>query len=318
MSLRLPGQWVWDSWYTFDGLHHHAFYLQASRALGNPDRRHRNPSIGHAISTDLKNWTVLADALAIGEEPAFDDYTTWTGSVVQDGDGLWWMFYTGTSRNNQAGMVQSVGAATSTDLITWNKLGSDPLVSADGRWYEKFGTSEWPDEAWRDPWVFKMKNDSRWHMLITARANHGEIHSRGVIGHAVSENLRDWHIEPPLSAPDQGFGQNEVFQYAEIDGVPLLIWCCGWREYSPETLEKIGRKNGVWSTVVTEDLSDIDFNKSQIFEDTSLYAGRVVQHTDGNWYLLAFLNDVDGKFVGEICDPIAVTADSQLGLVAKR
>jgi beta-fructofuranosidase len=318
MSLRLPGQWVWDSWYTFDGVYHHAFYLQASRALGDPDRRHRNPSIGHSISTDLRNWTVVADAIAIGEEPAFDDYTTWTGSVVQDEAGLWWMFYTGSSRHNQNGLVQSIGAATSPDLLTWTKLGSEALVSADGRWYEKLGSSDWPDEAWRDPWVFKLPNDSRWHMLITARSNQGPLQGRGVIGHAVSENLRNWQVEPPLSAPGQGFGQNEVFQYAEVDGVSLLIWCCGWREYDEGTLARIGKKNGVWSTVVSPDLSNVDFTNSQLFEDTSLYAGRVVKHTDGNWYLLAFLNDVDGKFVGEICDPIAVTADPVLGLVAKR
>ena len=129
MALKLPGQWVWDSWFAFDAGVHHAFYLQASRALGDPNRRHRNTSVGHSISADLKNWTVLRDALTPSESPAFDSWTTWTGSVVRH-DGKWWMFYTGTSRED-GGDIQTVGAATSDDLITWEKLSTQALVKAD-------------------------------------------------------------------------------------------------------------------------------------------------------------------------------------------
>jgi beta-fructofuranosidase len=316
MSLRLPGQWIWDSWYAFDGENHHAFYLQASRALGYPNRRHRNPSVGHAISPDLKNWTVLADAIAISDEPAFDDFTTWTGSVVRDGDGLWWMFYTGTSRNREAGMVQTIGGATSPDLITWTKLGSKPLVEADARWYEKHGDSSWLDEAWRDPWVGKLPGDDLWHMLITARANHGEVINRGVMGHAISTDLRSWQVQPPLSEPGDGFGQLEVFQYAVIDGIPLIIFNCGWPEYAPETIERVGKNGGVWSKVAAGNLVGTNFKDAQLFDDYSLYAARVVEGKDG-WYLLGFINEVDGVFVGELSDPIPVTADPVLGLIRR-
>jgi beta-fructofuranosidase len=36
----------------------------------------------------------------------------------------------------------------------------------------------------------------------------------------------------------------------------------------------------------------------------------------GEWYLLGFLNDANGDFVGELSDPIAVTADPHVGLIA--
>jgi beta-fructofuranosidase len=42
-----------------------------------------------------------------------------------------------------------------------------------------------------------------------------------------------------------------------------------------------------------------------------------VQDTDGGWNLIAFLNNVNGEFVGELCDPIPVTADPVKGLVPK-
>jgi beta-fructofuranosidase len=127
MSLRLPDSWIWDSWYAFDGEYHHAFYLRASRALGDPHRRHRHPYVGHAISKDLQSWEVVADALAISDPPAFDDWTTWTGSVVRDDAGTWWMFYTGTTRGD-GGDIQRIGAATSGDLMTWSKISSTAIT----------------------------------------------------------------------------------------------------------------------------------------------------------------------------------------------
>src|SRR5690606_19339933 len=46
MPLALPDRWVWDFWFAHDGDDVHVFYLQAPRALGDPDRRHHNATIG--------------------------------------------------------------------------------------------------------------------------------------------------------------------------------------------------------------------------------------------------------------------------------
>lgn len=312
--LKLADSWVWDSWYAFDGEYHHAFYLRASRALGNPDRRHRNPYIGHAISKDLKNWEVLADAVAISESPAFDSWTTWTGSVVRDDDGLWWMFYTGTSRED-GGDIQTVGAATSTDLMTWTKLSSEAMVKADPTWYELFTPGFWHDQAWRDPWVFRTE-DGLWHMYITARANEGERFERGVVGHATSTDLRNWTVQPPLSETNSGFGQTEVFQVAVVDGVPTLLWCCGWRELPEASLQKYGA-GGMFSVTADSVLGPWDLSKATRFPHPSIYAARVVEH-EGEWFMLGFRDIEDDKFVGEITDPIPVTSIAGVGLVPKQ
>lgn len=316
MGLKLVNRWVWDSWYVFDGEKYHAFYLSASRALGDPNRRHRNPVVGHAISTDLNNWEVVTDALIVSDSPAFDSWTTWTGSVVRAEDGKWWMFYTGTSRED-GGDIQSIGAATSDDLMTWTKLSSEAMVRADYRWYEKLDKTIWHDEAWRDPWVFKFEpEDSTWHMLITARANHGDPKTRGVLGHATSTDLLTWQVQPPLSQPGQGFGQLEVFQYEVVDGVPVVVFCCGWRELSPERLAEFGERDATYSVSVDRDLTNIDFNRAKPFMHPMAYAGRVVKGPDG-WYFLGFLNIEDGEFVGEICDAVPVTATVEDGLVLR-
>ena len=316
MSIKLADRWIWDSWYVKDGDTYHAFYLCASRGLVDPVRRHRSPSVGHAISKDLVNWQTLPDALAPAESPAFDSWTTWTGSVIKDDDGLWWMFYTGSSRENE-GLVQTIGAATSKDLINWQKLGTTPMVAADARWYEKLDLTAWGDEAWRDPWVFRFPGQITWHMLITARSKEGAPRSRGVVGHATSENLVDWQVQPPLSTPGQGFGQMEVFQFEIVDGVPVLIFCVGWAELDEAGLARYGERQTTYSLVVDEKLENLDFTKARPIPGPDIYAGRIIQGNDGKWNFMGFIDVVDGVFVGEICDPVPITADPEKGIVLR-
>ncbi|MFM6981123.1 MAG: glycosyl hydrolase family 32 [Micrococcales bacterium] len=331
MSLKLPGQWVWDSWYAFDGEQHHAFYLQASRALQNPHRRHLNPSVGHAVSTDLKNWTVVADAIYPSQDDAdWDSWTTWTGSVVQDDNGLWWMFYTGNSRATDC-KVQTIGAATSKDLMTWTKVEGNPLVTADPRWYAKYIPGGERSEDFRDPWVFRFPDDqSTWHMLMTARDKNGPSRQDAIMGHATSKNLIDWEMQPPLSIGGQGFGETEVFQFEIVDGVPIVLYCCGpiWLSEARLAAGEIG---GIYSLPVSADLSDVDFNRAVLFDgptpgyenakvkpNPALYASRLVKDTAGGWNLIAFRNEtLDGEFIGELTDPIPVTADPSKGLIRR-
>jgi len=117
VTLRLPDRWLWDFWFARDGADVHVFYLQAPRALGDPELRHVNATIGHAVSRDLRDWRILPDALGPGAPGAFDDLATWTGSIVQHG-GRWMLLYTGVSRAEGAG-AQRIGLASSADLLRW-------------------------------------------------------------------------------------------------------------------------------------------------------------------------------------------------------
>lgn len=313
MALALPDRWVWDSWYVWDGDICHAFYLCASKGLGHPEERHRAPSIGHAISRNLIDWEILPDALAPSQTEGFDSWTTWTGSVVRGDDGLWRMFYTGSSRED-GGLIQRIGVAESHDLVTWRKL-SAPVISADPRWYETLEQGEWPDQAWRDPWVFQQPGRSTWTMLVTARHRVGEPSHRGALGLATSEDLLTWSVQPPLSEPNHFFGQMEVFQYAEVDGVPLLIFCCGWRELSSDLLAEVGEIDTTYSVVLSSLDDPVDFRTARPFLDPILYAGRLVQKPSGEWYLIGFTGYKEGEFVGELSDPVRVSASAENGLI---
>ena len=307
--LKLEDSWIWDSWYAFDGSRHHVFYLRASKALGDPNRRHRHPFVGHAVSDDLTNWEILPDAVAVSDSPAWDSWTTWTGSVTRDENGLWWMFYTGTSRED-GGDIQRVGAATSKDLISWEKVSGNPMTEADPKWYEKLDYQLWHDEAWRDPWVFKL--DDTWHMITTARGLTGDKHGRGVAGHAFSKDMVNWEVLPPLTEVESGFGQMEVIQVAEINGIPTMLWCCGPNELSAEMRAKFPH-GGMFSVSGESLLGPFDPNQAVWFPHETLYAARAVEH-NGEWYMIGFIGGPDDDFGGYLCDPIRIT-NNGLGLV---
>ena len=318
MTLRLDDRWVWDFWLVSDDQLHHVFYLQAPTSLGDPELRHWNASIGHATSTDLANWTPVTDALGAGTPGAFDDRSTWTGSILRYCD-RWIMMYTGTS-HAESGLVQRIGLATSTDLHTWSR-DHDTVLSADPTLYETLDLGMWGDEAWRDPWMFVGPDDGRLHVYLTARAAAGDRFDRGVIGHACTSDLRTWQVLPPLETEGDGFGQREVPQLFELDGRWYLLFCSDIPTQSPE------RRLGGPGTGTYYSVSQSPYGPFTMIGDGALavdrigssYAGRVHRTSDGTtWFLDWDRCAPDGSFLGGIGAPRRVEAlpDGTLTLIS--
>lgn len=283
MPLRLPDHWLWDFWFARDGDDVHVFYLQAPRSLGDPELRHHNATIGHAVSRDLRRWDVLPDALGPGPAGAFDDLATWTGSVIRH-DGRWRLFYTGVARA-EAGAVQRIGVATSDDLLTWERHG--PLLEADPRWYDR--------EHWRDPWVGWDPERERFDMLVCAKAG-----GRGILAHAHSADLWRWTAGPPLSPPTGHF-HLEVPQLVRRDGA----W---WVVFSDD---RAG--SGIHYLSARERLGPYPADSRDLLPGARPrhhYAGRLLEHA-GEWLLFAWvMDDEDGVFVGELSDPMPLPASA--------
>jgi beta-fructofuranosidase len=302
--LTLTDKWVWDHWMVDTGSEYHIFYLQAPRSLGDPDLRHQHARTGHAVSTDLVRWEILPDALDAGAPGAWDDRATWTGSIVRKGD-TWYCFYTG-SCNAEKGLIQRVGLATSTDLITWERYGDRPLIEADARWYETLDLAKWHDQAWRDPWVFADPDGNGWHALITARAaSGGPADGRGVVGHAWSPDLLTWEVRPPLSETGE-FGHLEVNQVEIVNGQPVLIFCTGSGQISSVRRARLGPEpSATFAAPAASLLGPYDLERAMPVSE--LYAGRIVRMRDGRWALMGFINEPGGgPFVGSIGDPVPV------------
>jgi beta-fructofuranosidase len=312
MAFSLPDHWVWDFWLADDGATYHLYYLHAPHALGNPDLRHRNARIGHATSPDLVAWQDHGQIFDVGPAGSFDDTATWTGSVVRGPDGRWRLYYTGSrflSPANNAN-VETIGMAVSDDLFTWQKL-PGPIAVADAATYETLGTSAWPEEAFRDPWVFA-DDKGLWHMLVTARANHGAVNERGVVGHATSSDMQAWQVQTPLSQIGGGFAHLEVPQIVEVEGTLHLIFCCDSPKLSGHLA---GQKGGIWSVAVASPLGPYPIEKATLLVPEELYAGRIAKDRDGQAVLLAFNNvQAGGVFSGSISDPLPVKVVTQGGL----
>ncbi len=300
MAFELRDRWVWDFWIAEDHESYHLFFLQAPRSIGDPELRHANASIGHATSSDLINWNEAAVALAPGYPGEWDDYATWTGSVIQH-DGRWWMFYTGSS-TEEKGLVQRIGAAVSDDLTFWVKHPSNPLLTAHPYWYEQYDKRAWHDEAWRDPWVYPIADG--FEMLLTARVNKGPKKDRGVIGRAFSQNLNVWTAVPPLTAPG-GFGQMEVPQRVATDRGLGMLFSCDSDHLAPDRAALGDPPSDCYYLPL--DGADTPYPASEAFalDLPNLYAPRAVKDRTGNWVILGVeVEDESGAFGGRISDPV--------------
>ena len=111
-----------------------------------------------------------------------------TGSVMQDQEGLYHLFYTGHNDNGNNGKgKECVMHATSTDRENWVK-DKDVLF---------FAPEGYSKDDFRDPEVFWVEKDQCYWLLMAARENT----LGGVVIKYTSTDLRNWEFIGPIFAP---------------------------------------------------------------------------------------------------------------------
>ena len=111
-----------------------------------------------------------------------------TGSVMQDQEGLYHLFYTGHNDTGNGGMgKECVMHATSADRVNWEKHPEDTF----------FSPENYSRDDFRDPEVFWAEEENCYWMLMAARENT----LGGVVIKYTSSDLKTWNFEGPIYAP---------------------------------------------------------------------------------------------------------------------
>ena len=310
MVLALKDKWIWDFWLAPSGADWHIYFLQADKSLGDPELRHRNVTQAHAVSRDLVDWTHKGTCLTPSKGPAFDDWTTWTGSVLQGPDGLWHLFYTGTP-HAEDGMKQRIGHATSSDMHAWVRVGDGLALDISGPDYEEYTPGHWHDRAMRDPFVMRDPDGPGWLMFFTARVPRiAEPNAGGSIGFATSPDLYHWTIQPPVFRGGM-FGQMEVPQVFEHGGRWYCLFCTSGHQWSRayRGINPQAPVTGTHYLVADHPRGPWRVAPGKFLvghEPCRLYAGKIVPR-DGKLSFMGFVHTTKTRdFVGEVSDPIPV------------
>ncbi|MBD2776136.1 hypothetical protein [Iningainema tapete] len=203
MPWQPRNKYCWDFWFAQKEKTLHIFFLQASQ-LGcayNPEKRHDQTSVGHAILTEhgWKEIDVNEPALQRREANVWDNHVIWTGSILHN-DGLYYLFYTGKRKEDllvetpqERRTPQNIGIATSSDLENWTRTAASlekPVIPNPGI------DSEFDGSNWRDPYVIKDDINGQYYAFICARPKDSAPDAGGVVAVATSSNLSDWQDEP--------------------------------------------------------------------------------------------------------------------------
>ena len=235
--------------------------------------------------------------------------------MVKGDDGLWHLFYTGTTLAEQS-LYQRVGHATSPDLHNWTRVGNGlalDLTGPNADCYEKdHALGHWHDRATRDPWVMKDPDGSGWLMYFTARVpGVPEPNAGGAIGFATSPDLKTWTLQPPVF--HGGFGQLEVPQVFQVGAHWYCLFCTSshhwsdqYRRDNPETPVTgthylvADHPRGPWRIAPGAFLDGA--------EPCRRYAARIVDGPQG-LVILGFADSGKATFGGYIMDPEPVSID---------
>ena len=221
--IKLKEKWLWDFWISNDNEIWYCYFLQADKSLKDPDLRHNNVTHGLATSKDLINWEYHGTVFTPSKSENFDDYSTWTGSIIKNKN-KWHYFYTGRNKKEN-GSKQRIGHAIGDTPNSFNRYGNGLALDLDKNIYQELESDNyWQDRAMRDPWVMKHPYENKFIMAYTARASiHNDPYQCGVIGMAESNDLYEWKSIKPLFGGL--FSQLEVPQIFKVKDKWYCLFC---------------------------------------------------------------------------------------------
>ncbi len=155
----------------------HLFHIRTDRT--NEFGPASEVDFGHVTSTDLLNWTVLANVNPDGgypggmpSHPAWSAKRVWAPSIVKSGT-TYYMFYTGVDANSH----QRIGVSTSQNLSQWTPYNGNPLLScssAPGAYCAPTASECRDPFVMRDVVIRDQGTEPGWLLYVTAAASVSE------------------------------------------------------------------------------------------------------------------------------------------------
>jgi hypothetical protein len=198
--------------WAYDGMH--VFYIRHDMATiqkygTNLGTKYTEKNLGHAWTPDFVTWhwdslprdtTVLqVDTLST----RWDNWHVWAPCIVRKANDITYrMFYTGVQRVGGVGGVenQSIGVATSTDLVHWNRTSAPVLQTTAVPWAKRSTSLFGVAQQLRDPFVMEHPSGSG-HYLMYFVAVVDSASSDMAVGVARSSDLNAWEADSlPLAS----------------------------------------------------------------------------------------------------------------------
>jgi hypothetical protein len=213
----------------------HIFYIRHDMAtiqkfgtdLGT---KYTEKNLGHVWTADFVAWhwdslprdtTVLqVDTLST----RWDNWHVWAPSIVRkQNDITYRMFYTGVQRVGGVGGVehQSIGVATSTDLVHWNRQNAPVLTVFKVKWTPKGGSGA---QQLRDPFVMEYPAGSGDYLMYFVARDSAT--SNMAVGVARSSDLSNWTADS-LPLANTEFGVTESPHIFPDKGLWWLFFTTG-------------------------------------------------------------------------------------------
>lgn len=272
--FRPAPHWVGDVIPFSDGERLCLYYLYERRTQPKP-----GTPWALTTTTDLVHYEDRGIVLPSGG-PQAEDHNAYTGSIVQDDEGLHHLFYTASNPERPAAdgrPLQLVSHATSIDGERWDKHPEDT-----------FGAPAGYDPAdWRDPFVYRLPGEDQWSMILAARHAQGADRRRGVVARLTSHDLRRWRMAAPLWDPRRFVTQEcpEVFRIGQW-------WYLVYSEFTDRfvTRYRMSRSpHGPWTAPAHDTLDGRGFYaaKSADLHGRRLFFGWIASRSgardDGPW-----------------------------------
>ena len=201
----------------------HAYHLQSPK----PDNGLPTEaawSLGHAVTTNLVDWTECPTAFDADPNNPFDDLQPWTGCAIWH-EGRGYLFYTMRGSRHEA-RVQQIGLATTLDPNHWERIDANPVITPDPAWYADIKRPVPGVVDCRDLCVVKDPKGNGWWGYYATRIPVEPLPASTAIACVWSPDLIRWEHRPPAFIPGN-INCIEVPEVFELNGLWYMTCLTG-------------------------------------------------------------------------------------------